>query len=87
MLVYNVCISSRSFRPDSVEIGGNAQTTSTGSVADLGPLVQGQFVVRNRGPSAIPSVQLTIMWPSHINDEDYLYPHSIVGDSDDVSTG
>ena len=83
MLVYNVCTSSRSFRPDSVEIGGNAQTTSTGSVADLGPLVQGQFVVRNRGPSAIPSVQLTIMWPS----QGYLYPHSIVGDSDDVSTG
>jgi len=74
---------SRSFRPDSVEIG-NVQK-GTESVSDLGPMTQGQFVVRNRGPSAIPSVQLTIMWPSHIGDVGYLYPHRIEGDSDDVS--
>ena len=78
--------SFRSFRPDSVEIG-NTQAGRIDSVDDLGQMTQGQFVVRNRGPSTIPSVQLTIMWPSHIDDQGYLFPHTIEGDSDDVSIG
>ena len=56
-------------------------------ISDLGPAVQGQFVVRNSGPSLIPSLQLDIFWPSmrDTDNEFFLYPSRILLDSTDVS--
>ena len=56
-------------------------------VSDLGPAVLGQFVVRNSGPSLIPTLQLDILWPSmrDSDNEFFLYPSRILLDSTDVS--
>ena len=56
--------------------------------SDLGPAVQGQFVVRNSGPSLIPTLQLEIIWPSmaeESNNSFIIYPSRIMLDSTDVS--
>lgn len=56
--------------------------------SQLGPMVQGQFVVRNAGPSLVPTVRLDILWPSRDSDTDenfVIYPSSISVDSEDVS--
>ena len=56
--------------------------------SELGPAVQGQFVVRNSGPSPIPTLQLEIFWPSMAessNESFLLYPSRIIRDSADVS--
>lgn len=64
-----------------MEIGGS-QTSQLG-----GPMVQGQFVVRNSGPSRIPNLQLTILWPSRTDPDEifFIYPSMITTDSPDVS--
>lgn len=79
----------RSFRPDSVQIGRSQPTISTVSEAsELGPMVQGQFVVRNAGPSLVPTLELQISWPSMSDSDDrfIIYPSTISVDSDDVSS-
>ena len=50
-------------------------------------MVTGQFVVRNFGPSEIPTVQLSIFWPTMFDSSEnfILYPSMILSDSRDVS--
>lgn len=56
-------------------------------VSDLGPAIEGQFVVRNAGPSLIPTLRLDIFWPSMTESENefLLYPSRILRDSNEVS--
>ena len=77
----------RSFRPDSVQVGrSNSNNRTVLEASDLGPMVQGQFVVRNFGPSEIPAVQLDIFWPAMFDDGNFIiYPSMISTDSVEVS--
>lgn len=77
----------RSFRPDSVQIGRANSNRTIEEASDLGPMVTGQFVVRNFGPSEIPTVQLSIFWPTMFDSSEnfILYPSMILSDSRDVS--
>lgn len=70
-----------------MQIGRSEPNINASTASELGPMVQGQFVVRNSGPSLIPTVQLDISWPSMADSGEnfIIYPSMIMGDSDDVS--
>lgn len=60
---------------------------TTIEASQLGQMVQGQFVVRNSGPSQIPTLTLDILWPSIEGSQElfFIYPSRISLDSDAVS--
>ena len=81
-------MSKRSFRPDSVQIGVQTEESlpnTTLEASQLGQMVEGQFVVRNSGPSQIPTLKVDILWPSMQEDTIFLYPSRVMVDSGSVS--
>ena len=57
-----------------------AEGTELTDVSQLGPAVDVSFLIRNSGPSVVPSIDLEIMWPlsSTLTGENYyLYITSI----------
>ena len=73
-----------------MQIGGSQSDVALENIqeaSELGPEVQGQFVVRNSGPSLIPRLELIISWPSMSDSGEgfVIYPSRILLDSSDVS--
>ncbi len=66
--------------PESVSYSDTPVEGNIVNVTQLGPSVRTTFVVRNRGPSAVPTVELTVMWPvegSETGLHGFLYPASV----------
>ncbi len=66
--------------PESVSYSDVAPEGAVANVTQLGPSVRTTFVVRNRGPSSVPTVELTVMWPVRGSDSElhtFLYPASV----------
>ena len=70
-----------------MQIGRANSNRTVDEADDLGPEVTGQFVVRNFGPSEIPAIELSIMWPTTFDTSGsfIIYPSMILSDSRDVS--
>ena len=66
--------------PEVASYSNVPPNSSISSVTELGPSVRTTFVVRNSGPSPVPTVELTVMWPIDGQDtgfNTFVYPASI----------
>ena len=63
--------------PEQLSYASVSSTDELVNVTQLGPEFRTSFVVRNSGPSTVPSVSLTISWPLNgmeTGNNFYLYP-------------
>ena len=75
--LYSVVTPTQISYSDNTQLSGD---TPLVNVSQLGPAVDVSFLVRNSGPSRVPSISLEIMWPlsSTLTGENfYLYITSV----------
>ncbi len=75
-----VLMSNYSVFPESISYADTAPDAIIENVTQLGPSVRTTFVVRNSGPSTVPTVELNIMWPFEGTDSgvhSFLYPAAV----------
>ncbi len=66
--------------PESVSYADTPPEGAIVNVTQLGPSIRTTFVVRNNGPSNVPTLRLNIMWPVDGPDtgiHSYLYPAAV----------
>ena len=66
--------------PEQLSYSPVVPQASPENVTQLGPRFTVRFVVRNAGPSTVPTTQLTVLWPSQGAESGsvyFLYPFSI----------